>query len=81
MTVTPPAAPVPTPPPPDSGSQGYAKAIVASMAGAIVTLVTVVWNQYAPHPLPAEAVAALQTLVTGGAVLLTPHDMFQAKSK
>ena len=62
----------PAPPPP----QGYGKAIVASIAGACVTLVVAVWNQYAPHPLPAEAVASLQTIVTGLAVLLTPHNLF-----
>jgi hypothetical protein len=55
---------------------GYAKAIMSGIAGAVVTLIVTIYNQYAPAPLPAEAVASLQTIVTGLTVLFTPHNLF-----
>lgn len=67
---------IPPAPMPPADSQGYAKAIVTGMAGAVVTLLVTVYDQYAPHPLPAEAIGALQTLVMGAATLFTPHNLF-----
>jgi len=61
-------------PPP---SPGNGKSIAAIAAGAASTILIYVANtamkHYGGDPLPQEIVAAVQTLLTAGAVYFTPH--------
>lgn len=49
---------------PPNPKLGNGKAYAAAFAGAIVTAIVAIANQYLPHVLPAEAVAAFQTAAT-----------------
>ena len=65
MATIPPAAPAP--------AGGNLKAYAATAAGSLSTILVYVVDQFMPHPLPPEIVAAVQTLVTVAAVYFTPH--------
>lgn len=71
MTTVPPTQPtVPIPQAPQSGNN---KAYAATAAGFASTIIVYIVDQFLPHPLPPEIVAALQGLVTIAAVYFTPH--------
>jgi len=56
---------------------GYGKSIAAVLAGSGSTIVVYIINQvlakYSMPPLPAEITAAIQTLLTTGAVYYSPQ--------
>lgn len=54
---------------------GYGKSIAAVAAGAVSTLVIYIIQGMIGHSLPADVAAAVQTLITTGAVYLTPHTL------
>jgi hypothetical protein len=54
-------------------SSGYAKMGAAALAGAITTVLVYAVDQFLRTPVPAEVVAALQTIVTTFVVWATPH--------
>jgi len=56
-----------------ASASGYGKSAAAVGAGAASTILAYIVEQVIEHPLPAEQVAAVQTLITLGAVYLTPH--------
>ena len=68
------ADPAPLPPP-----QGYGKSLAAIAAGAVSTIVIYIIDAVLKAKgigaLPADIVAAVQTLITTGAVYLTPHNL------
>lgn len=65
--------PDPAQPPLNPPPTGSNKAIASIASGAASVIVVYIVNQVIPHPLPAEIVAAVQTLLTTLAVWLTPH--------
>lgn len=71
MTTVPPSTPAPVPA--SAVTAGNNKAYAALAAGAASTIIVYVIDQFLPHPLPPEIVAAVQTLVGAGAVWMTPH--------
>lgn len=52
---------------------GYGKSVAAVAAGAISTIGGYAFQQATGHPLPAEIVGSVQTLLTLAAVYFTPH--------
>lgn len=58
---------------PAAPTQGNNKAIATVLAGAGATILVYIIDQFTPHPLPPEIVAALQTLLSGAACYFTPH--------
>lgn len=56
-------------------AQGNAKAIAAGLAGAVATILVYAIDQATGKALPPEIVASVQTLMTGLAVWLTPHNL------
>jgi hypothetical protein len=54
---------------------GNAKAIGAVLAGAFATILVYVLDQFLTTPLPADIVAAVQTVLTVGVVYFTPHSV------
>lgn len=63
---------------PPSPATGYGKAIAATAAACLSTIIVYVLDQFLKAPLPAEMVAAIQGLLTVGAVYFTPHDAGQS---
>ena len=59
---------------PVSPAQGYGKAIAATLAGALATIIVFVIDQVIHSTLPPDIVAAVQTVVTTVTVLVVPHD-------
>jgi tetrahydromethanopterin S-methyltransferase subunit E len=58
---------------PPTPAPGYGKAIAATAAACVSTILVYVIDQFLKAPLPAEMVAAIQGLLTVGAVYFTPH--------
>ncbi len=56
-----------------TSSDGYGKSYAAGAAGAVATIIAFAYQKFSGGPLPAEIVAAVQTLVTAAAVFLTPQ--------
>ena len=54
---------------------GYGKLGAAMVGGALATFVAGLIDHYVPGLLTPTMDAALQTLVTAGAVWIVPHDM------
>lgn len=54
-------------------SVGNNKAWAATAAGFASTIIVYIIDQFMPHPLPPEIVAAVQGLTTIAAVYYTPH--------
>lgn len=65
--------PDPAQPPLNPPPAGMNKAVASIASGAASVIAIYIINQVIPHPLPAEIVAAVQTLVTSLAVWLVPH--------
>jgi tetrahydromethanopterin S-methyltransferase subunit E len=58
---------------PPAPTTGYGKAVAATAAACLSTILVYVLDQFLKAPLPAEMVAAIQGLLTVGAVYFTPH--------
>ena len=54
---------------------GYGKSIAAGVAGAVATIAIYVIEQWSGHALPAEITTAIQTVITVGAVFVTPRTL------
>ena len=58
---------------PPNPVMGNNKAVAAVLSGAVCTIAVYIIDQFLKTPLPAEIVAALQTIVTTGLVWFVPH--------
>jgi hypothetical protein len=64
-------------PPTPSPDIGYGKSIASLVAGALISMVIILANQYLAKPIPSEAVAPAQTVLTFLMVMFVPHDAWQ----